>query len=438
MYHKLNNINYFLVYFFIFLFISLSFTQQEDIDVLYNAAVEKYIKNDYDKAVEYMEKIYSLKPQQKYKNFLIRILTEAATNMYMKHNYKKAYEYTSKALKYAPENQQVNELHRILTDILNNQKVTTYTQPRTEKTLPSELQKTTTTVTKPQIVQQKTKPEKMSTEYTIKTATATVQQVVYVVDKKYKILFFLTIFVLFFTITGWIITQMKLNYKIKKELQKQIFDLQKENSNLNFELTQTKIELEKTKEREQLYKKYLEDYKKDSEEKIKLITELQNKFSQVYKDKTLQYLPQKPVTEQIFNRQKTELAHFVSNPPKNIIESEYQLEIYREKIATMLKTLYEINPEKALITITQMVQDVNPFVRMNVAYALAEIANETTINLLLNLFNDDDVKVKQESLRQIIRLNNKIKNNEVVLSEELKSRITSLLNQEKLKGEWLF
>ncbi|MCS7231827.1 MAG: HEAT repeat domain-containing protein [Elusimicrobiota bacterium] len=413
------------------LFFSIKLSTEEDVKLLYNAAVEKYIKNDYDKAAEYMEKVYSIDRQEKYKNFLICILAEAANNAYMKQNYKKAYEYTSKALKYTQDNSKINELHRILTDILGNQKSSFNVQ-----------QKPTLTQTQ---LSQETQPKKQQTQKkqpvseTEAKPTQITQQVVYIEDKRYKILFYSTTSILFFVVIGWFITKIKLQNKIKKELQKQIFDLQKENSKLNLELIQIKTELEKTKEREQLYKKYLDDYKKDSEEKIKLITELQNKFEQIYKNKTLQPVISKPATEHIFNQHKTEFINFVSKPPKSVIESEYQLELYREKIATMLKTLYEINPDKALSTVIQMVEDKNPFVRANVAYALAEIANDKTVNLLIKLFkNDEDPRVKQEALRKLVNLKNKIENNEVVLSEEIKSYVISIVKEEKLKGEWLF
>lgn len=413
------------------LFFSIKLSTEEDVKLLYNAAVEKYIKNDYDKAAEYMEKVYSIDRQEKYKNFLICILAEAANNAYMKQNYKKAYEYTSKALKYTQDNSKINELHRILTDILGNQKSSFNVQ-----------QKPTLTQTQ---LSQETQPKKQQTQKkqpvseTEAKPTQITQQVVYIEDKRYKILFYSTTSILFFVVIGWFITKIKLQNKIKKELQKQIFDLQKENSKLNLELIQIKTELEKTKEREQLYKKYLDDYKKDSEEKIKLITELQNKFEQIYKNKTLQPVISKPATEHIFNQHKTEFINFVSKPPKSVIESEYQLELYREKIATMLKTLYEINPDKALSTVIQMVEDKNPFVRANVAYALAEIANDKTVNLLIKLFKDDeDPRVKQEALRKLVNLKNKIENNEVVLSEEIKSYVISIVKEEKLKGEWLF
>ncbi|MCX7910735.1 MAG: HEAT repeat domain-containing protein [Endomicrobia bacterium] len=427
---KINLILKKLIVLFILSF-SIKLYTKEDVKLLYNAAVEKYIKNDYDKAAEYMEKVYSIDRQEKYKNFLICILAEAANNAYMKQNYKKAYEYTSKALKYTQDNSKINELHRILTDILGNQKSSFNVQ-----------QKPTLTQTQ---LSQETQPKKQQTQKkqpvseTEAKPTQITQQVVYIEDKRYKILFYSTTSILFFVVIGWFITKIKLQNKIKKELQKQIFDLQKENSKLNLELIQIKTELEKTKEREQLYKKYLDDYKKDSEEKIKLITELQNKFEQIYKNKTLQPEISKPATEHIFNQHKTEFINFVSKPPKSVIESEYQLEPYREKIATMLKTLYEINPDKALSTVIQMVEDKNPFVRANVAYALAEIANDKTVNLLIKLFkNDEDPRVKQEALRKLVNLKNKIENNEVVLSEEIKSYVISIVKEEKLKGEWLF
>jgi tetratricopeptide (TPR) repeat protein len=85
----------------------------------YNAAVEKYIKNDYDKAIEYMEKVYKLSPEQKYKNFIVKVLYEAANKSYMIQDYKNAYAYTEKAKKYVSNDEKINQLHSILEDLLS-------------------------------------------------------------------------------------------------------------------------------------------------------------------------------------------------------------------------------------------------------------------------------------------------------------------------------
>lgn len=416
----------FLMVVFIFGFLNA----HEDVEILYNAAVEKYIKNDYDKAIEYMEKVFSTTKQQKHKNFLIKILKEAATDSYMKQNYKKAFEYTSKALKHTKDDPEINKLHGILLDLLNKQQKT---QPKQEEHIAKPLQQKET---KPhsQITSTKlpTQPSQVSLQPKETTKEATSK------ESLYKILFFVSLSTIILISLGWGVTQIKLHYKIKKQLQIKIFELEKENSKLKFELIDTKKELEKAKEREEIYKKYLDEYKKETEEKLKLIKEI--KLSQKESDKTQlsSFLPIKSKTESILEQKKDDILLTATNPPQGIISSEYQLELYREKLATMLKTLYEVNPEKALFAINQIIKNPSDLIRANIAYALAEIESEITVEMLIQLYQEKSPFVKQEALRQLIKLEKKIKNNESSLSEETKNKILQIVKEEKLKGEWLF
>ncbi|MEM4368590.1 MAG: HEAT repeat domain-containing protein, partial [Candidatus Anstonellales archaeon] len=199
----------------------------------------------------------------------------------------------------------------------------------------------------------------------------------------------------------------------------------------NLELIDTKKELEKTKEREEIYKKYFEEYKKDTEEKLKLIKELQLSQNTQPTQKII------TKTEQLSQKQ-AEIISLATNLPEGIISSEYQLEVYREKLSTMLKTLYQINPEKALFVINKMLNHPSDIVKANLAYSLAEIANELTIEMLFKLYQEKNPIVKQEALRQLIRLEKKIKNNEIEISEETKNKIITKVKEEKSKGEWLF
>lgn len=405
------------------LFINIFLNSQEDVEIMYNAAVEKYIKNDYDKAIEYLEKVYSISKQQKHKNFLIKVLKEAATNTYMKQNYKKAFEYTSKALKYTKDEPEINKLHNILLDLLDKQERQLHQteikiQQRQQKETKSEIYPTTP----------KKSISKETTFYN-QTQEITTKKVV-VKETPYKTLFFISVSIILVSF-GWGFLQIKINYKIKKQLQIKILELEKENSKLNLELIDTKKELEKTKEREEIYKKYFEEYKKDTEEKLKLIKELQ--LSQ--NTKPTQKIITK--TEQLTQKQD-EIISLATNLPEGIISSEYQLEVYREKLSTMLKTLYQINPEKALFVINKMLNHPSDIVKANLAYSLAEIANELTIEMLFKLYQEKNPIVKQEALRQLIRLEKKIKNNEIEISEETKNKIITKVKEEKSKGEWLF
>lgn len=401
---------------------------QDEIEFLYNAAVEKYIRNDYDKAIEYMEKVYSMSKQQKHKNFLIKILKEAATSTYMKQNYKKAFEYTSKALNYTKDDPEINKLHNILLDLLDKQEK----QPQPKE---AKLQE--------KYQQKETRPEKQITPTKLipKEKTQPIKQPQNIPTKEeikeapYKVLFFTSTSTIVLISLIWGLTQIKTNHKIKQKLQEKILELEKENSKLKLELIDAKKEIEKVKETEEIYKKYLEEYKKDTEEKLKLIKELQ--LSQSIKPTHPNHQTSKPKTD-ILSQTQQEIIALATNLPEGIIYSEYQLEVYREKLATMLKTLYQLNPEKALSVLNQMLNHPLNLVKANIAYALAEIANELTIEMLFELYQDQQIQVKQEALRQLIRLEKKIKNNEVEISEETKNKIIATIKEEKSKGEWLF
>lgn len=405
------------------LFINIFLNSQEDVEIMYNAAVEKYIKNDYDKAIEYLEKVYSISKQQKHKNFLIKVLKEAATNTYMKQNYKKAFEYTSKALNYTKDEPEINKLHNILLDLLDKQESQSQQteikiQQRQQKETKSEIYPTTP----------KKSISKETTFYNQTQEITTKKEVVK--ETPYKTLFFISVSIILVSFV-WGFLQIKINYKIKKQLQIKILELEKENSKLNLELIDTKKELEKTKEREEIYKKYFEEYKKDTEEKLKLIKELQLSQNTQPTQKII------TKTEQLSQKQ-AEIISLATNLPEGIISSEYQLEVYREKLSTMLKTLYQINPEKALFVINKMLNHPSDIVKANLAYSLAEIANELTIEMLFKLYQEKNPIVKQEALRQLIRLEKKIKNNEIEISEETKNKIITKVKEEKSKGEWLF
>lgn len=419
---------------FLFFVFTLFAQSQQDIEVLYNAAVEKYIKNDYDKAIEYMEKVYSTSPQEKYKNFLVRILYEAANKSYLTQNYKKAYEYTTKALKYTPADPKILELHNIIADILEKDKLVLQKKENQQEVFQPQTKQIQLSK-QPQIVTKK-KPQATQSEL----ENFQPQVTIYYEDKKFKVLFYIMLSIFFVSSIIYTISQIKLQRKIKNQLQKQIFELQQENSSLKLQLSETKTELEKAKEREQMYKKYLEDYKKDTKEKLEIITQLQNQIVALSKERQTSINLQLPKVSQTpsFNFQQKELEEILKTSPKITAETEQELEVYKEKLAVMLKILYETNPKKALGVIHDMVNSQNPFARINIAYSLVEIGTDETISFLIKLYEDADVRVKRETLRQLARLKQKIQNKEVSLTEELEEKVIAIIKQERQKGEWIF
>ncbi len=424
----------------LFCLFSIFIFAQDNVEMLYNAAVEKYIKNDYDKAVEYMEKVYSLSPQQKYKNFIIKILYEGANYNYMRQNYTKAYEYTSKALKYTTENENINQLHKILADILQKTSSTKKQISQTEKEIKQEIkeQKTfqPTKKTKTQLEQ----TTKLSYEEPVKPKV----QPVIIEDRRYKIMFFIVLSLFSFTTVSFIIYQIKVQIKIRTELQNKLTALQKENETLKTQLLEAKKEVETSKEKDKMYQQQIKHYETELKEKDKIISSLQNELANISKlSLTQTKIPtttKQSIEPQLsFDNQQKQILSFLSTISNPEIYSEYELELYREKFASMLKTLFEMNPQKTYSILQQMLQNENAYNRINVVSALVEIGTEETFLMLFNLYEKDkDVRVKREIIKQLMKLKQKILQNKVSLPESIKQKILSLLEEEKRKGEWLF
>ncbi|MFN3550749.1 MAG: HEAT repeat domain-containing protein [Endomicrobiia bacterium] len=436
-----------LIFLFSFIIYGQQKNLQQEIDILYNAAVEKYIKNDYDKAVEYMQKVYSLSKEQKYKNFIIKLLYEAANSSYMKQEYKKAYEYTSKALNYTTEDEKINKLHKILKDILEKEE-TKIKKIFKEEYPKQEIQKVIKEETQPPPISKKQK------EYKIETTTQTVipqisKQIQVVENKLYKILFFILLSLVITISTITIFLWTKFILKTKQQLQQKVLSLQQENVQLKTELIETKKEVALLREKEKVYENEIKERKN-------IINVLQEQINNLYKEKESfkqQTLQSKPTTqkifspqpaynsliERIFNQRQSEITDYISKLNQPQVLSEYELEIYREKIAAILKALYELNPQRTYDILENMIKSNDPLVRTNVVVALVEIATEKTFSMLFKLYStDEDVRVKREVLKYLIRVKNKIDNQEVSLPKEIEEKIIDIVKQEKSKGEWLF
>ena len=430
-------------YLLFFIFATTFGFSQENIDVLYNAAVEKYIKNDYDKAVEYMEKVYSLSPQQKYKNFIIKILYEAANSSYMKQNYKKAYEYTSKALKYTTEDEKINQLHKILSDILKKEE--TVAKKLTETPAQKQLQQQKEE-TKPKQQEQKNVEQKPKFQTITENPVQQETKVVVVENKKYKFLFFVTLSLFSLSVILFLIYQFKIHLKTKKLLQQQIEVLQKENFELKTQLIEAKKEVDIYREKEKMYQQQMKHYETELKEKERQISALQEKIITLSKTSVIQpqtkpQLSSKATIEAqpITDKQQEQILSFLSTIGKPELYTEYELEIYREKLASMLKTLFEVNPQKTYVVLHQMINNENPVIRANVVLALIEICSDETFSMLFNLYErDTDTRVKGEIIKQLVKLKQKIVQNKVSLPESIKQKVLSLLDEEKKKGEWLF
>jgi len=74
------------------------------VEIYFNAATEEYLRSNFSKAAENLEKALELKAEnKKIKDFLVKILYEAGEYFYLKRNYHSAYNYLEKAKKYAKD-----------------------------------------------------------------------------------------------------------------------------------------------------------------------------------------------------------------------------------------------------------------------------------------------------------------------------------------------
>jgi len=328
----------------------------------------------------------------------------------MKQNYKKAYEYTSKAIKYTTEDEKINQLHKILSEILKKEE--------------TNVKKLTETPAQKQLQQQKeeTKPkEQKDVEQKPKFQTITekpVQQetkVVVVENKKYKFLFFITLSLFSLSVILFLIYQFKIHLKTKKLLQQQIEVLQKENFELKTQLIEAKKEGDIYKEKEKMYQQQMKHYETELKEKESQISALQEKIITLSKTSVIQPQTKPQVSSKakieaqpITDKQQEQILSFLSTIGEPELYTEYELEIYREKLASMLKTLFEVNPQKTYAVLHQMINNENPVIRANVVLALIEIGSDETFSMLFNLYErDTDTRVKGEIIKQLVKLKQK-------------------------------
>jgi HEAT repeat protein len=113
------------------------------------------------------------------------------------------------------------------------------------------------------------------------------------------------------------------------------------------------------------------------------------------------------------------------------------LDAMRERIALMALNLYEYSPPSAVNFLINMIQNVNPLIRMNVVLALVYIAKKDTLDMLITLYEDDDPRVKREVIKNMKKILQKISTGELNIDEESKNKINKIVQEERTKGEWI-
>ncbi len=412
--------------------------KKQDIELYYNVAVEKYVQNDYEKTIEYMEKIYLISQEQKYKNFIVKVLYEAANKEYMIRNYSKAFEYLEKSKKYTQTDERINQLKVVLQDLLSKQqqevkmlKSKFVSEQKPEEKVSDDIKKETKSLEKKVVanpISEKVKPEVVP-EKEEKNFSVKNNKNIYV----WIIIIQLLIFLILSTIIFFIkLTNQKLNNTIKNyEIKISLLEKEK------IKLQQTNLDLlskvEKYKENEDLYKKNLDDYKNEIKEKMEQINLLQKQLIDLTsKPKMVSY-----GIDNFLQKKHKEIIGYITENPKEE-QSEFDIEASRSRIALMLKNLYELNPSKALESIVNLATNKNPMIRINIVQGLIEIATEETFNILLNLYSDPDERVRREVIKRLWILKQKIDNNAIVLNDNIKSKVIEIVQYEKRKGEWIF
>ena len=142
--------------------------------------------------------------------------------------------------------------------------------------------------------------------------------------------------------------------------------------------------------------------------------------------------------EQSLMNARNELKRLVDD--RNVLLSKLiqsQDESAYERVALMAENLYDTNPGEALTFLSSMIENKNPAVRVNSVYALTQIVHPDTIEMLISLTNDPDIKVKAEALKNVKRLSDKVDTRDIVLEASLHARLKKALLDEKAKSEWI-
>jgi len=387
----------------LFLF-SLNVFSSENVDIYFNAATEKYLQGDYEKAVESIEKAIEIEPNKpQFKSFLIKIVIEAGTNYNLTREYPKAMKVLEKGKKYAPENEKINELYNVTKEILTKaeqkkpESKKQASEIKEEKQQEEKIQKQVEVVEKKtekppeKLLEKKEKPtpKKTETPEVIVKIQEHIPAWVYIIDLVLVVVILFLVFLLFRTRHNLEIEKLKTE-KLETEIQ-----------NVKKELELEKIKTEKKKEEivvEQPEKVLI----KSSEQRLReFVTH------------------SKVVTPDIY----------ITNP---------NIEQIKNRIAVSTQELYEQSPEVALRFLEDMTKNPEVSVRENVVRALTTIPCPQTLDMLITLSKDKSDSVKREVIKEMKKLIERIEKKELIIPEEYQKKIQEILEEEKSEGEWIF
>src|SRR3989339_144956 len=420
----------------------------DDAAIYFNAGTEKYLQGNFTEAVENLEKARKLEPANtKIREFIVKILIEATTQGHLTRNYRQAFEYIKKAREMAPENSKVQELYQLTSEMLT---------PTQEKVLPRN--KTLSSATGeirrdiPAGEQNSGAPAQSSAPKTARPMrAATTASSPARPQALERIPVFYIRIMLAAIAAGMIILPVTIIIAAVKTaaLSKATTALKELDANLHKlsgENAEIKIELEKTKERIKFEHQNAEQYRRElkergqrEDERIHMELELRTKEAEerIRKEIAENNAKKGGSREAFLHQQQEKFLQYLGSSAENDDVSSPALESSRERIAVMAENLYEYAPGAALDFLGKMAVNPNPLIRANVMLALARIGRPETVEMLLKLHGDADYRVKREALKNLKLLNQKIAAQTLSLSPGISLKVSTLLEEEKKKGEWI-
>ena len=438
--------------------ISIAGASSDEANVFFNAGTEKYLQGNFTEAVNNLEKAQTLDPNNgRIKDFMVKILLEAATQNHLIRNYRQALIYLEKANKIAPDNAKVQEMYKMTQALVNPieektvkndqnargaiseenkpaEKLADVIEARKARKQTDALQQTEKRI-QTLIENQKKEPKK-----------SFIMQIVGEMKESYIIFF------VFWTIIASVVSFVLfvaafVKYKEAEAYRRRLEPLEAELKAAVEEKNNMNIELEKTKERYKFehqaveaMQKEITESKKHDEKRFKAELDLKtNEIEQrIRSEMQTKYRVSDGQKENFIQHQEERFMKYVSDTSGPEVEADPVLASARERIALMAQNLYEYAPSAAVDFITKMATNPNPLVRTNIVQALANIARPETFELLFELYNDVDLRVKREVLRNLKMLNQKANSGAISLDIVITEKIKSLIDKEKGRGEWIF
>ncbi|OGS43095.1 MAG: hypothetical protein A2539_09415 [Elusimicrobia bacterium RIFOXYD2_FULL_34_15] len=382
---------------------------QTNPDIYFNSAIDKYVKGDYEGAIELFEKILSQNPQnQKVENFLVRVLIEAAEKQVLVSNYHKAKIYIEKAKVVSPEDTKVNELLKVISGgptkkepVINENRTVQETTQKRES-----VKKNVNSVPMGKKINPTNKEDIVEKPKIAENFIESVKNEK--VEDNYK-MYFIILIIFVVIIAGLFIVFYYRTVKNLKKMEKMKNNLQIEERNKLRQSAKIKIIDEERQKGE------VESILKIQTLEKKLVTESDSKNAQQKFEETIQ---ENIILDDIANAVKKE---------------EYSRQIIQKMIIS-IKTIMNINKTAALENILNLSKSDQSRLRYDCVKVIENILTVDTFKILLSLLNDKDVEVKKTA---IIAINNICKLQPPDIPSEVISNAKKVIQEEKIRNGWI-